>query len=451
MAPPNARPAARSASAAERAKKSSKGSASGPSARKPPTSQSNSPKKNAKGKTVQKGTEVGGRNKSGQGIAKIPAAPKPGKGKGSGKSDSRSGNSSKAVSNKAKGTKPEVKQSVKSAKPSREHAKGPPAESKAATKTAPTKIPPTKIPPTKITKAMDLPAGPSAAKPSVAKPSAAKIVVPMSSNVLIAPKPKGKKKAEKPPPPRKMHQPVLSTGPALVKSPPPSAISRPGPSMMVGPRPASMMPPPAPVLVARANAAGPNGKPNSPAPPPQQNRPPRLSPFAVTAPIMPVQTKPLKLKMGDKAVHPKHGLGEVIAVEERELGGMKGEFYVLRILDNGMRVMVPVSSPSGLRSVMSPKEADGVLDTMRAREVAVDLQPWSRRFRAYTEMIKSGSPHEVAKVLRDMYRLKFDKDLSFGERRLLDQAKSLLMKELAAAKGVSEVALNEQVAKMFQA
>jgi CarD family transcriptional regulator len=130
---------------------------------------------------------------------------------------------------------------------------------------------------------------------------------------------------------------------------------------------------------------------------------------------------------------------------------MKGEFYVLRILDNGMRVMVPVSSPSGLRSVMSPKEADGVLDTMRAREVAVDLQPWSRRFRAYTEMIKSGSPHEVAKVLRDMYRLKFDKDLSFGERRLLDQAKSLLMKELAAAKGVTEAVLSDQVAKMFQA
>jgi CarD family transcriptional regulator len=76
---------------------------------------------------------------------------------------------------------------------------------------------------------------------------------------------------------------------------------------------------------------------------------------------------------------------------------------------------------------------------MRAREVAVDLQPWSRRFRAYTEMIKSGSPNEVAKVLRDMYRLKFDKDLSFGERRLLDQAKSLLMKELAVAMKMTEV------------
>jgi CarD family transcriptional regulator len=100
---------------------------------------------------------------------------------------------------------------------------------------------------------------------------------------------------------------------------------------------------------------------------------------------------------------------------------------------------------------MSSKEADRVLETMKAREVAVDLQPWSRRFRAYTEMIKCGSPQEVAKVLRDMYRLKFDKDLSFGERRLLDQAKSLLMKELAAAKGVAEPVLQAQVDDMFRA
>jgi CarD family transcriptional regulator len=172
----------------------------------------------------------------------------------------------------------------------------------------------------------------------------------------------------------------------------------------------------------------------------------------VNIPPLPPPPKNLKLLVGDKAVHPAHGLGEITAIEHREIGGAKGEFFILRILDNGMRVMVPRTSAqaAGLRPVMSSKEADKVLDTMRAREVAVDLQPWSRRFRAYTEMIKSGSPHEVAKVLRDMYRLKFDKELSFGERRLLDQAKSLLMKELAAAKGLTEAQLQARVDEMFR-
>ena len=161
---------------------------------------------------------------------------------------------------------------------------------------------------------------------------------------------------------------------------------------------------------------------------------------------------PIDFQIGDKAVHPKHGVGEITAIEHRELGGTKGMFYILKILDNGMKVMVPTNAASqaGLRGIMSGKEADAVIDTMRAREVAVDLQPWSRRFRAYTEMVQSGLPHEVAKVLRDMHRLKFDKDLSFGERHLLDRAKSLLMKELAFAKKVTEAVLAEEVAGIFR-
>ena len=184
---------------------------------------------------------------------------------------------------------------------------------------------------------------------------------------------------------------------------------------------------------------------------------PRMAPRGyvplVDIPKPPPPPRDFTLNVGDKAVHPSHGLAEVTAIEHREIGSMKGEFYILRIVDNGMRVMVPraSSAAAGIRPVMSSKEADRVLETMKAREVAVDLQPWSRRFRAYTEMIKCGSPQEVAKVLRDMYRLKFDKDLSFGERRLLDQAKSLLMKELAAAKGIPEPVLQAQVDGMFRA
>jgi CarD family transcriptional regulator, regulator of rRNA transcription len=187
-----------------------------------------------------------------------------------------------------------------------------------------------------------------------------------------------------------------------------------------------------------AFAASAGGKPSSRPPPPITPLP---RPLAAA----------VAFKVGDKAVHPAHGVGEVTAIEQREIGGTRGTFYVLRILDNGMKVMVPTVAAQqvGLRVVMSEKEANAILTTMRAREVAVDVQPWSRRFRVYTEMIKSGSPVEVAKVLRDMNRLKFDKDLSFGERRLLDQAKSLLMKELALAKGKSEAEMNEEVRRIF--
>ena len=174
--------------------------------------------------------------------------------------------------------------------------------------------------------------------------------------------------------------------------------------------------------------------------------------FISTVPVRTLIPSP-EFKLGDKAVHPSHGVGEVTAIEHRDIGGSKQEFYVLRILDNGMKVMVPTSAATqvGLRYIMSEKDANSILTTMRAREVAVDVQPWSRRFRVYTEMIKSGLPEEVAKVLRDMNRLKFDKDLSFGERRLLDQAKSLLLKELAFAKKKTEAAMAEEIRLIFSA
>jgi CarD family transcriptional regulator len=181
-----------------------------------------------------------------------------------------------------------------------------------------------------------------------------------------------------------------------------------------------------------------------PSRPPGRPGPPGAIPVVPHAPAPDFQ-------VGDKAVHPAHGVGEVTAIEQREIGGTRTTFYILRILDNGMKVLVPTSAATqvGLRAVMTDKEANNIMSTMRAREVAVDVQPWSRRFRVYTEMIKSGSPVEIAKVLRDMNRLKFDKDLSFGERRLLDQARGLLLKELALAKKKSEADMAEEIRRIF--
>jgi CarD family transcriptional regulator len=168
-----------------------------------------------------------------------------------------------------------------------------------------------------------------------------------------------------------------------------------------------------------------------------------------TPPVGPTFT----FKVGDRAVHPKHGVGEVVLLEDRDLGGTKTSCYVLKIIDSDLKVMIPQEAAGrvGLRPVMKKREAEKILDILRAPEVAVDVQPWNRRFRAYTEMLKSGLPAEIAKVLRDMYRLKFDKDLSFGERRLLDQARSLLIQELALAKKVSAQTIEAEIQEIFSA
>jgi len=156
-------------------------------------------------------------------------------------------------------------------------------------------------------------------------------------------------------------------------------------------------------------------------------------------------------RVGDKAVYPAHGVAEITGIESKEIGGTKHTFYILRIMENGMRIMVPMKNVAqvGLRSVASKSEVKEVYDILKSREVSVEGQTWNRRYREYMEKIKTGSVFEVAEVLRDLSILKSDKDLSFGERKMLDTARSLLVKELAVAKNAKEEKIQRELEDMF--
>lgn len=159
----------------------------------------------------------------------------------------------------------------------------------------------------------------------------------------------------------------------------------------------------------------------------------------------------VRFEPGDVAVHPAHGVGEIVAIEHKEAAGQRLAFYVLKIRETGAKVMVAVGAAAsvGLRPVMSASAAAEVLDVLRAQEVATTAQPWTRRHRIYTEMLKSGAPDAIAKVLRDMSRLRHDKDLSFAERKLLDQAKGLLLGELSAATGKPRGVMEKDIEAFF--
>jgi CarD family transcriptional regulator len=159
----------------------------------------------------------------------------------------------------------------------------------------------------------------------------------------------------------------------------------------------------------------------------------------------------LSFQIGDKAVYPGHGVAEIMGVETREISGRKQNFYILKALDSGMKIMIPTSNVGtvGLREVISEDEVEEVYDILRSREISVEGQTWNRRYREYMEKIKTGSIFEIAEVLRDLLRLKFDKDLSFGERKMLDTARALLVKELAVAKGTKEEKIEKELETIF--
>jgi CarD family transcriptional regulator, regulator of rRNA transcription len=157
-------------------------------------------------------------------------------------------------------------------------------------------------------------------------------------------------------------------------------------------------------------------------------------------------------KKGDMAVYPAHGVGVVQAIESKSFtNGKKESFYVLRILDTGVTIMIPMGNAEqvGLRGVMDAAAVRSVYKILKAREVELEPKPWNRRYRQYMEKLKSGSPFEIAEVLRNLLLLKAEKALSFGERKMLDAARSLLVKEISIAKSVPEEAVEADLRRFL--
>ncbi len=161
----------------------------------------------------------------------------------------------------------------------------------------------------------------------------------------------------------------------------------------------------------------------------------------------------LEFNVGDKAVYPAQGVAEIVGIDQKEISGKIQCFYVLRVLDSDMRILVPVDKAEqvGLRSIVQKDEIREVYDILKDKDLHVDKQTWNRRYRGFMEKIKTGSLFEVAEVFRDLSRLKSSKTLSFGERRMLDTAKNLIVKELSVAKNTPEMKVEKELESIFSA
>lgn len=159
-----------------------------------------------------------------------------------------------------------------------------------------------------------------------------------------------------------------------------------------------------------------------------------------------------EFKVGDMAVYPAHGVGRVASIETREIAGNTHKFYILKILDSGMTIMVPTGNVRnvGLREVINPSEVDIVYSILRERDISICEQTWNRRYREYMDKIKTGSIYEIAEVMRDLMLLRYEKELSFGERKMLDTARTLIIKELAISQEEEEAEIATEIDEIFE-
>ncbi len=156
-------------------------------------------------------------------------------------------------------------------------------------------------------------------------------------------------------------------------------------------------------------------------------------------------------EIGDMAVYPTQGVGVIEDIEVREYSGQTLKYYILRLVDSDMRIMVPVGNAKsvGMRRLIDQNRITSIFDALAEPTESGKIASWSRRQREYNDKLKTGNLLEVAEVLRDLYQIRTSKELSYGEKKVLEQARKLLVTEVALAEGAKEDQVTQRLENIF--
>lgn len=153
----------------------------------------------------------------------------------------------------------------------------------------------------------------------------------------------------------------------------------------------------------------------------------------------------MNFKAGAKVVHKTHGVGVISGIETLNYGAGPQDYYLLKIESTGLIVRFPKNVNSTLvRGLISECEIDQVYSILRSPPKTYS-SVWNRRKKELTEKIKSGSLFEIAEVLRDLSKMRSSKELSFGEKEMLEKARARLVIEISASRGVSHLQIEAEL------
>ena len=149
--------------------------------------------------------------------------------------------------------------------------------------------------------------------------------------------------------------------------------------------------------------------------------------------------------VGDQIVYPMHGAGTIDSIEEKDILGEKQAYYILK-MPGEIKVMVPVDKAEqvGVRNIIDKTSADKVFNLLAQDETEMDKN-WNKRYRDNMDKIKSGDIYEIADVVRNLSFKQKEKGLSTGEKKMLTNAKQILVSELVLAEKANQEEIEQLV------
>ena len=145
--------------------------------------------------------------------------------------------------------------------------------------------------------------------------------------------------------------------------------------------------------------------------------------------------------IGDKIVYPMHGAGVIEQIEEKQILGEIRKYYILKVPCGDMKIMIPIdcSDEIGVRAVITLAEVNEVIEVLRA-DTSEMSNNWNRRYRENMEKLKTGDIYNVAEVVRNLMRTDKEKKLSTGEKKMLSNAKQILISEIILVQDIDHEA-----------
>ena len=149
--------------------------------------------------------------------------------------------------------------------------------------------------------------------------------------------------------------------------------------------------------------------------------------------------------VGDKIVYPMHGAGTIDSIEEKDILGEKQSYYILK-MPSDVKVMIPTAKAEevGVRNIIDKQSAEKVFKILGQDETEMDKN-WNKRYRNNMDKMKSGDIYEVADVVRNLSFKQKEKGLSTGEKKMLNNAKQILVSELVLAEHANKDEVEEQI------
>lgn len=156
-------------------------------------------------------------------------------------------------------------------------------------------------------------------------------------------------------------------------------------------------------------------------------------------------------KIGDVVVYPGYGIGKIHSIDQKTIEGKNFQAYVFKPLDKDTEIFIPIDSVQkiGLRPIISKDRINDIYVILTKEEVKITNGNWNKRYKEYTDKLKSGDIYVLANLVKELYELSKKKNLSFGEKKIFERAKELLVLELSYCENCSPMEIENKLMELL--